>query len=252
MGNEIKAVLFDMDGTLVDSTRSLQYTMNQTMKSLGLPEIGAEQVRKFVGNGTAVYLEKTLQFHADRLYKEAEKWEKKDADRALELDQQADELMEHYDEALETYMKLFSEYCTYEVEAYPGLIEALESLKSGGKRLACITNKPKEQAQKVIDSCFPAGMFHYLSADDGSHPLKPNGMVVTDTALHLGVKVENCVMVGDTRTDMQTAKAVGIPGIGCLYGFRTREELLDNGADMLIERPSELPDAVDKLSWSVS
>ncbi len=245
--NKVKAVLFDLDGTLVNTIYSLQETMNQTMEHFGLDRITEQQTRQYVGKGYQVFVERSLEATAERLYREAEKWERKDEDRAFELDQQADEVMENYDDACDYYLSIFLENCTYRAEAYPGMKEALETLRGQGLKLGCVTNKPLAQAEKVLDTVFGKGYFDYVSADDGTHPLKPDTGVIRDACEKLGVAAENCVFVGDTKTDMDTATAAGMPSVGCVYGFRDRKELTQHKATLLIETAAELAAAVEKL-----
>ncbi len=244
---KIKAVLFDLDGTLVNSIYSLQDTMNKTMAHFGLDSITEAQTKQYVGNGYQAFVEKSLAATAERLYREAEKWERKDEDRAFELDQQADEVMENYDEACEYYLSIFGDNCCYRAEAYPGMKESLAALREQGLKLGCVTNKPLEEAEKVLDLVFGKGYFDYISADDGTHPLKPDPGVIFDACAHLSVEKEACVFVGDTKTDMDAAAAAKIPAVGCVYGFRGRKELEAHGAAVLIETAAELADAVAAL-----
>lgn len=231
----------------MNSIYSLQDTMNKTMAHFGLDSITEAQTCQYVGNGYQVFVEKSLAATAERLYREAEKWERKDEDRAFELDQQADEVMENYDEACEYYLSIFEDNCCYRAEAYPGMKESLAALREQGVKLGCVTNKPLTEAEKVLNHVFGEGYFDYISADDGSHPLKPDPGVIFDACRHLSVEKEACVFVGDTKTDMDAAAAAGVPGIGCVYGFRGRKELEEHGAAVLIETAAELAAAVASL-----
>ncbi len=245
--NKIKAVLFDLDGTLVNSIYSLQDTMNKTMAHFGLDSITEAQTKQYVGDGYQAFVERSLAATAERLYREAEKWERKDEDRAFELDQQADEVMENFDDACDYYLSIFPENCCYRADAYPGMKEALAALREQGLKLGCVTNKPMVEAEKVLDQVFGKGYFDYISADDGSHPLKPDPGVIFDACAHLSVEKEACVFVGDTKTDMDAAAAAKVPAIGCVYGFRGRKELQEHGAAALIETAAELVETVKAL-----
>lgn len=247
MGREIKALLFDLDGTLVNTIYSLQDSINKAMKHFGLQELTEAETRKAVGNGYHLFVERAIKKTASFYYQEAEKWEDRDPDKAISFDQKADEIMGLYDEVCEYYISVFQNNCLYRAEAYPGMKESLEILRGQGIKLACVTNKSLHEAGKVLDHVFGENYFDYLSADDGTHPLKPDSALVRDCCEHLGVLLSEAVFVGDTKTDMETAKRAGIPGIGCVYGFRGREELLDYGADICIENAAALPDAVETL-----
>jgi phosphoglycolate phosphatase len=126
--------------------------------------------------------------------------------------------------------------------------ESLASLKNEGVQIACITNKSLDEAKKVLAASYGEGFFDYISADDGTHPLKPDTCVVEDTLNHLGLSLQEVVFVGDTKTDMETAKRAGIKAIGCLYGFRDKKELEKSGADVMIESAKDLIPAIDYLS----
>lgn len=238
----VRAILFDLDGTLINTLYSLQDTMNQVMKKFGCDEISLEQTRKYVGDGYQKFVERALQATSDRLLELSEKWEEKDEDKAFEYDQQADEVLELFDDACEEYLNIFSHNFLYRADAYEGMKESLMQFKEKGISLAVVTNKPAEAAQKALDTVFGEGYFDYVSADDGTHALKPDCRVVEDACLHLGVDKEVCLFVGDTNTDMQTARNAGIRSVGCAYGFRGREELIKHGADLVIESAAELMD----------
>lgn len=248
MSKEYKAVLLDLDGTLVNTLYSLQDTMNKTMEHFGLDPISIEQVKKYIGNGYHVFVEKSIAATADRYYREAEKWETRDEDKAMDLDQKADEIMEFYDDACDFYIHLFATNCTYGNEAYPGMKESLEILKQRGMKLACVTNKSLEEADKVLDQVFGAGYFDYVSGDDGTHPLKPDTGVINDVCAKLQIPVSECIFVGDTRTDMETAVKAGMPSVGCAFGYRGAKELEKYHATTIIDHAGELVKAIDSIS----
>ena len=247
MSRKFNAILLDLDGTLVNTLYSLQDTMNKTLERFNFDPITLEQTKKYVGVGSYKFVERSVEATANHLYREAEKWEEKDEDKAFDLDQQADEVMEQIDDAYETYMEIFKDNCTFRAEPYPGMRESLDSLKEAGWKIACITNKPLEEAVLVLNYAFGEGYFDYISGDDGTHPLKPDTGVVTDVLNHIGCTNEMCVYVGDTNTDMETAKRAGISSIGCLYGFRDKKELEDAGADVLIKSAEDIGKAIEYL-----
>ncbi len=244
---ETKAVLFDLDGTLINTIYSLQDTMNKVMDRFGYDLITEEETKQFVGTGYHKFVEKALAKTADRYYAEAEKLEEKDEEKAFEKDQEADDVMDSYDDACDLYIQLFKDNCTYHLVSYPGMKETLDGLRAHGIKIACVTNKSLQEAEKCLDTVFGAGSFDYISADDGTHPLKPDTGVVEDVLRHFSVKAEECVFVGDTKTDMQTASNAGIRSIGCLYGFRDRKELEKYKADCLVENAGEILPLI--LDW---
>ena len=244
----IKAVFFDLDGTLVDSAAGLMNSMNIVMRKFGFDEISPEQTKQFIGNGYRVFTEKALQAAADRLYEKAEKLEKKDPDAAMELEMQADDVLAAYDEACAEYLRAYALHYLDGSAAYPGMKETLEELRSRGLRLACITNKPEIAASKTLEQVFGKDIFDYLVCDDGIIPKKPDITGCRRAMAALGVNADEVVYAGDTGTDMLTAKNAGFKAVGCLYGFRDKKELVENGADYLIKEARELTELIDRLS----
>ncbi len=242
-----EAILFDLDGTLVNTLYSLQDTINRVLEKFGYDRISEEDTRLFIGNGSRVFVRKSLEKTAERLYRKAEKLEGRDPDAALELDQKADDVMASLDEVHESYRELFSSNCTYRAEAYPLMKETIAALRAQGRKIACVTNKSLAEAGKVLSAVYPEGSFDYISADDGRHPLKPDAGVVHDACRALGIDVSASIFVGDSRTDVETAKNAGIASIGCVYGFRGRKELEKYGATVLVESAGEIPEAVARL-----
>lgn len=242
----VKAVFFDLDGTLVDSVGGLMTSMNLVMDKFGFDRIDAQQTKKYVGNGYQKFVDRALQATADRLYAEAEKAERKDPDKAMELEMQADDVMAAYDDACTEYLRVFKDHFLDDSDAYPGMRETLDELKAHGIKLACITNKPVEATQKTLDKAFGPGIFDYVVCDDGIVPRKPDPTGCFNAMKALGVEKDEILYLGDTGTDMKTAKNAGLTAVGCLYGFRSKKELTDSGADCLISKPEELLDIFKK------
>lgn len=248
MSKKLGAVMLDLDGTLVNTLSSLRDTMNKTMEHFGFDKISEEQTKKYVGNGYRNFVEKSMQATANRLYSEAERWEKKDPDKAFEFDQQADEVMLELDAACDYYLSIFEDNCTYKAEAYPGMKECLDSLRERGVKIACITNKSRDAAHKVLEYVYGRDYFDYISTDDGTHSLKPDTSVLQDACDRMNVELSECVFIGDTKTDMETARRAGIPSIGCVYGFRSREELREHGATICVDRAADILSALHTIA----
>lgn len=235
MKKKIKAVFFDLDGTLVNTLASLKKTMDLTMEHFDLEGVSLQETRIFVGTGYKKYVEKALEKNADKKYKEAEKWEEKDEERAMDLDMEGDEIMGLYDEVCEYYASIFPENSTYQAEAYPGIKECITALKEKGIVVVCITNKSKEVAEGVLASVFSADSFTLIIGDDGEMPLKPDKAPLLKACGELGITKDEAVMVGDTKTDLDAARNAKMSSIGCLYGFRDKKELVEHGAEHMVE-----------------
>ena len=235
MKKKIKAVFFDLDGTLVNTLASLKKTMDLTMEHFDLEGVSLQETRIFVGTGYKKYVEKALGKNADKKYKEAERWEEKDEERAMDLDMEGDEIMGLYDEVCEYYASIFPENSTYQAEAYPGIKECITALKEKGIAVVCITNKSKEVAEGVLASVFSADSFTLIIGDDGEMPLKPDKAPLLKACRELGITKDEAVMVGDTKTDLDAARNAKMSSIGCLYGFRDKKELVEHGAGHMVE-----------------
>lgn len=223
-------------------------SMNIVMRKFGYREIDEKQTKRYVGSGYQKFVECSLKAAADALYRKAEKLEHKDPDKAMELEMQADDVLASYDEACEEYLKVFAEHFMDNSDPYPGMTETLDTLKKRGIRLACITNKPKVAAEKTLDKAFGHGYFDYIVCDDGIIPRKPDPAGCRIAADALNVGASEIIYIGDTKTDMLTAANAGLKSVGCLYGFRDKKELEENGAGYLISEPCELIKIIDELN----
>ena len=210
-----KACIFDLDGTLTDTLESLTYSVNKTLKELELAEITSEQCKSFVGNGAHYLIEQALKASGD-----VELW--------------------HIEKAMEIYGRVFKENCTYHVEPYKGIQEMLKTLRASGIKLAVLSNKPHLQTLDVISSFFEADMFTYVQGQLDGIPRKPDPSAIWMIAEKLQVKIGECIYVGDSEVDMQTANTAGVMSVGVTWGFRSRQVLEENGAKHTINHPEEL------------
>lgn len=210
-----RACIFDLDGTLTDSLDSLHYSVNETLKELGLGKITREQCRLFVGDGARCLIERALRASGD-------------------------ENLRLVDEAMQIYKRIFKENCTYNVVPYDGIEEMLSSLKARGMRLAVVSNKPDEQAGYVVEHIFGKGIFNHVQGQREDIPRKPAPDGVLFTMRQLNVEPQETVYIGDSDVDMETGKAAGVFTVGVSWGFRDRELLVKAGADEVIEHAEEL------------
>ena len=213
----IRLVIFDLDGTAVDTLESLAYTVNRVMKRLGLREMPVENFKYYAGDGARKMIKSCL----------------KDA---------GDITASHLDEALDIYCEEFKKGCTYHVKPFPGLTETLEDLREYGVQLAICTNKAQMYAESVIKKVYGKNMFDYILGEGSGYPRKPEPDGALHIAEHLGVTPEECLYVGDTNTDMKTGLAAEMYTVGVTWGFRTREELEAFHPHRVIDRPQELLD----------
>lgn len=211
----IKACIFDLDGTLANTLDSMAAVANELMEELGLHPMPVDNFRYYCGEGADLLVQRCL----------------KDA---------GDPELTHYEEARRTYRARFDADPLYKVTIYDGIPQLLHNLKERGVRLAVCSNKPHEAAVKVVSALFGNNEFDIVIGQSDSIRRKPAPDAPLKAASEFGVSPEECLYIGDTKTDMLTGKAAGMHTIGVLWGFRDRKELAENGADRIIGSPEEL------------
>lgn len=210
----IKACIFDLDGTLADTLESMAYVANEIMQKYGLKTLPTDNFRYYSGEGADMLMQRAL----------------KDA---------GDKELIHYEEGRRLYREMFAADPMYKVVPYEGMPETLKELKKRGIRLAVCSNKPHPAAVKVIAQLYGNDFDMVLGQSDAiRRKPAPDGPLMI--AGKFGVRPEECMYVGDTSTDMKTGKAAGMFTVGALWGFRDREELNANGADLVAEHPTDL------------
>lgn len=210
-----KACIFDLDGTLTDTLESLTYSVNATLRELGLGQITAEQCKAFVGNGARRLIEESLKAAGD--------------EEALRIE-----------EAMEAYGRIFKKNCTYHVAPYAGIVEMLKELKEMGVQLAVLSNKPHLQTQDVVKAFFEDGVFQCVQGQQDSIPRKPDPTGLFLILEELKIAKEDCLYIGDSETDMKTGSAAGVVRVGVSWGFRTKEVLAENGATYIVDDPQKI------------
>ena len=208
----IKAVLFDLDGTLVNSIYDIGGAMNHALESLGQPTFSIEQYYQMVGNGM-----KNLCRRA--------------------LDPQQHHLL---DTLLERYNARYLAHCCDDTVAYEGASALLQQLKNRGLKLALITNKPHPQAQKVMDTLLPDVPLDVIWGQQPPFAVKPDPAVYLHVCDLLGIAPEETLYCGDSDVDILFARNAGAKGVGCLWGFRGEQELKQAGAHFLVARPLDI------------
>lgn len=210
-----KAVIFDLDGTLTDSLESIKVSADKAVGKFGFGPYTREQYKYFVGDGADTLIARCLRAGGDKA-------------------------LAYFDRACAEYKKIFKEYCMYKVEPYDGIRELLAALKERGVKIAVLSNKPHERTRDVIHTLFGEGCFDAVQGQVEGIPKKPDPQGVFRILEQFQLTAADMLYLGDTGTDMQTGKAAGAVTVGALWGFREREELLENHADYVIEQPLDL------------
>ena len=211
-------VIFDLDGTLMDTIDDIAFSMNVILEKHGFPTHDREAYKYFVGSGARLLAERALP-------------ESERSEAAVSA------ILSEFTPFYELHKQ--DRTCVYE-----GMHEALERLRAMGVRLAVASNKPHELVPGILQYYFPQHPFSLFFGHRKGHPIKPDPEIVHDILSRLQATREETLYVGDTAVDMQTAHAAGLEAAGALWGFRTRKELLEAHADYLLEHPSELVELV--------
>ena len=215
----IKLCIFDLDGTVLDTVASIAHFLNTVLSRHGIEPYPVAEYNYLAGAG------------AGPLVHEA-------------LARRGQDTPELFQTVIEEYIPLYRENVAYKTTIFDGLLEQLDRLKAEGIALAIVSNKPDSQAQAVVRATYGDGYFSYVTGQKPNGPLKPDITEVLGAMERFGVTAEECLYFGDTSIDMITGKCAGIFTVGVLWGFRGREELLENGADALLSTPSELSEFV--------
>ena len=210
----MKAVIFDLDGTLLDTIDDIADSMNIVLAKHDLPQHSVEEYKMFVGDGAATLVKRAAQGAGSPGISPAQ----------LESEYKAEYLKR---QAVKT-------------APYTGMPELLSALARLGIKMAVLSNKSHPATIEVMAHYFPDVSFSALIGHRQGHPVKPNPAGVFEILGILGVKSEETLYVGDTATDVLTAKAAGLRSVGVLWGFRDKKELTESGADMLAEHPSDI------------
>ncbi|MBK1726708.1 phosphoglycolate phosphatase [Halorhodospira neutriphila] len=216
--SKTRTVLFDLDGTLVDSAPDLTVAVNRMLAERGAEGVTLEQVHGWVGNGTRKLVARALTGRDDG------------EPPAAELD-----------EALARFLELYSERLFVDSRAYPGAVEGVQALAAAGLHLAVVTNKPRALAAPVIEALGLAEAVPVVVGGDCCAARKPDPAPLLGALEALAMPRAGSLMVGDSAIDVATARAAGIPVVCVPYGYRRGVALADLGADATVERLTELP-----------
>lgn len=217
--NKIKALIFDLDGTLANTINSIAYFGNNALKKASFNTIETDRYRYLVGNGA--------RFLVEQMFKEIGEDEKTN---------------EKFESVLNDYNKTYDDDFLYLTTPYDGVMELIKRMKTIGIKLGVLTNKPHETAIKVVDELYP-NIFDVVYGKKDGLPLKPDKGALENIMKELDVNKDECFYIGDTKVDMITGKGGGVFTIGVLWGFRDYDELKENGADLIINQPFEIEKA---------
>jgi phosphoglycolate phosphatase len=207
------ALIFDLDGTLVDSLRGIALALNHALSSLGLPNHGLSKIRGFIGHGARNLIQRAAPTGADE---------------AL-LDQ-----IEH------AFKSNYEVNWPLGTTPYDGVVKLLESLQRAGHPLAVLSNKPHDFTTVIVEQVFPSIRFATVLGQRAGIPHKPDPKGALEIAETLGWAAADCVMIGDSTMDIETGLRAGMQTIAVTWGFHDRERLLTTGAGHVVDSVEEL------------
>ncbi len=206
-----RTVLFDLDGTLLDTLGDITAASNDILARFDRPACTEEEMRSFIGNGARNQLRCA--------------WKGEPTEAQLE-------------EALTLYRPYYADHLSG-TRPYDGILPLLRRLKEDGFRIAVVTNKPQLPTERLCESLL-SGLLDAVVGEEPARPKKPAPDMVEEAMRRLGVTREDCVYVGDSEVDVLTGRNAGMPCYSCTWGYRSRAELLCAGADILTDTPEEL------------
>ena len=210
-----RAIIFDLDGTLINSLEDIADSMNDTLTAFGFPTHNYDVYRYFVGNGLMNLVR-------------------------VSIPQSALENQHLLSLCFEMMMDKYQKCLLNKTCLYPGMKELLDILASKKLKMAVLSNKANELTQHICNALLKEWPFDVVMGFSEDFPRKPH----PDSALFIAKKLNlppgNIIYVGDTNIDMKTANAARMFPVGVTWGFRTREELQESGAKLIIDKPSEL------------
>ena len=210
-------VLFDLDGTLVDSVPDLAYSVDAMQQQLGLPQRGEAAVRQWVGNGVQRLVERALSNDLDGM-----------PDQALLA------------RALPIFMQVYAENNAKRSRLYDGVVEGLQFVRNAKLHCACVTNKAEQFTFPLLEQLGVLPYFEMVISGDSLPEKKPHPLPLLHIAEHFGVKPKQSLMVGDSKSDVKAARAAGFNVICTSYGYNHGEDISHYQPDAIIDSLAEL------------
>ncbi len=216
-----KTIIFDLDGTLIDSLEDIAVCMNQVLKELNLPIHEMNDYKYFVGGGISILVDNAL----NALNKEI-----------------TDELKE---KVTQRFKEIYDQKLHLKTKAYDGIYELLDELVTLDCNIGILSNKPHEFTVQYANSLFSKYNIKEVHGQKSDVPKKPDPIAAISIANSFNIPCEEIYFVGDTMVDMQTAVNANMIGIGVLWGFRDEKELMENGADFIVKHPLDILDIIN-------
>ena len=212
-----KGVIFDLDGTLIDTLDDLSASMNYALTKLGCAGRNRDECRQMIGNGLTKF-----------------------AERALPRDR-----MDLHGELLEIMVSHYQHHCLVKTAPYEGIRDVVRTLQDKEIRMAVLTNKNQKPAEAIIEHFWDNETFNPVVGMCDGRKVKPDPESTLEILGQWQLTASEVIFIGDSEVDIQTAISAGVTSAGCEWGFRDKEQLLAAGADTLIQKSIQILDFSD-------
>ncbi len=210
--------IFDLDGTLLDTLGDLHTSVNFALRKFGFPERSVDEVRSFIGNGVVKLMERSAPDGVDS---------------------------ETQQKCLNVFRKHYLEHMSDTTAPFEGVTKLLVDLRGNGIKIAVVSNKLHKAVEELCESYFP-GFIDKAIGVSVEKERKPSPVNVVKTTEYFEIEPDDCIYIGDSEVDVQTAHNAGLKCIGVTWGFRTREELISTGCDLIADTCDEIKDIILK------
>ncbi len=214
-----KVILFDLDGTLVDSAPDLALAVNHMLETLGREPFHADTIRSWVGNGAQTLVKRGLSGNSI-------------------IDESIDP--ELFAKALDIFLDFYAQNLCVSTVTYPNVTATLNTLKAKGYRLALVTNKPYDFIDPLLEGLALSDLFEFSLGGDSLTKKKPDPMPLLHVCEQLGVDASECIMIGDSKNDILAANAAEMQSIGVTYGYNYNEHISHYKPDHVVESFDEI------------
>ncbi len=212
-------LLFDLDGTLIDSAPDLALAVNHTLEVLGRLTFEESIVRSWVGNGAQTLVKRALSGKS-------------------EIDESIDEAL--FEKALEIFLSFYRDNLCVKTVTYPNVSQTLQTLKTQGYRMVIVTNKPYDFIEPILKGLNLEAVFELSLGGDSLTHRKPNPEPLLYVCEKLNVSVEKTIMIGDSKNDILAAKAADMNSIGVSYGYNYGEDIAIYNPDAVVDNFSDI------------
>ena len=217
--NHKEVILFDLDGTLIDSVPDLSLAVNHMLETLHRETFSEDTIRYWVGNGAQILVKRALSGET-------------------EIDETLDQTL--FEKALEIFLTFYRQNLCIDTAAYPNVTVTLHALKEKEYRLGIVTNKPFDFVGPILEGLGFHGVFDFWLGGDSLDKKKPDPLPLVHACEKMQVSIDQCVMVGDSKNDILAANACGMQNIGVTYGYNYGEDIGIHNPTFIIDDFSEL------------